>query len=37
VQAYEQGSTSSSVALLTSGDPQQILNRSSILLELSSA
>jgi peptidoglycan DL-endopeptidase CwlO len=36
-QAYEQGSLNSSMALLTSGDPQQILNQSSILLELSSA
>src|SRR5262249_32006141 len=35
-QAYMQGSTNSSVALLTSGNPQQILNQSSILLELSS-
>jgi cell wall-associated NlpC family hydrolase/outer membrane murein-binding lipoprotein Lpp len=36
-QAYEQGSLNSSMALLTSGNPQQILNQSSILLELSSA
>jgi cell wall-associated NlpC family hydrolase len=36
-QAYEQGSLNSSMALLTSGKPQQILNQSSILLELSSA
>jgi len=34
--AYEQGSLSSSAALLTSGNPQQILNQSSILVELSS-
>ncbi len=34
--AYENGSLSSSAALLTSGNPQQILNQSSILLELSS-
>ncbi len=36
-QAYEQGSMNSSIALLTSGKPQQILDQSSILLELSSA
>jgi peptidoglycan DL-endopeptidase CwlO len=36
-QAYEQGSLNSSMALLTSGNPQRILNQSSILLELSSA
>jgi cell wall-associated NlpC family hydrolase len=36
-QAYEQGSVNSSVSLLTTGNPQQILNQSSILLELSSA
>jgi peptidoglycan DL-endopeptidase CwlO len=36
-QAYEQGSMNSSMALLTSGNPQQILDQSSILLELSSA
>jgi septal ring factor EnvC (AmiA/AmiB activator) len=36
-QAYEQGSLNSSIALLTSGKPQQILNQSSMLLELSSA
>jgi cell wall-associated NlpC family hydrolase len=36
-QAYETGSLNSSMALLTSGNPQQILNQSSILLELSSA
>jgi peptidoglycan DL-endopeptidase CwlO len=36
-QAYEQGtSLNSSVAMLTSGNAQQILNQSSILLELSS-
>jgi peptidoglycan DL-endopeptidase CwlO len=35
-QAYMQGSMNSTVALLTSGKPQQILNQSSILLELSS-
>jgi len=34
-QAYEQGNINSSVALLTSGNPQQILNQSSILTELS--
>lgn len=36
-QAYEQGSLNSSIALLTSGKPQQILDQSSMLLELSSA
>ena len=36
-QAYEQGNLNSSIALLTSGKPQQILDQSSILLELSSA
>jgi peptidoglycan DL-endopeptidase CwlO len=36
-QAYEQGSLNSSIALLTSGRPQQILDQSSMLLELSSA
>jgi cell wall-associated NlpC family hydrolase len=36
-QAYEQGTLNSSVALLTSGNPQRILNQSSILLELSAA
>jgi cell wall-associated NlpC family hydrolase len=35
-QAYEQGSLNSTVAMLTSGNAQQILNQSSILLELSS-
>jgi cell wall-associated NlpC family hydrolase len=33
--AYEEGNMTSPAALLTSGDPQQILNQSSILLELS--
>jgi peptidoglycan DL-endopeptidase CwlO len=37
VTDYEDGNLSSSVALLTSGNPQQILNQSSILLELSSS
>jgi peptidoglycan DL-endopeptidase CwlO len=36
-QDYEDGSLNSSIALLTSGRPQQILDQSSILLELSSA
>jgi cell wall-associated NlpC family hydrolase len=36
-QAYEQGSLNTSIALLTSGRPQQILDQSSMLLELSSA
>jgi cell wall-associated NlpC family hydrolase len=36
-QAYEQGTMNTSMALLTSGNPQQILDQSSILLELSSA
>ncbi len=35
--AYEQGGADSPVALLTSGSPQQVLNQSSILTELSSA
>jgi peptidoglycan DL-endopeptidase CwlO len=35
-QAYEQGSLNSSVTMLTSNDAQEILNQSSILLELSS-
>jgi cell wall-associated NlpC family hydrolase len=35
--AYEQGSINSPEALLTSNDPQQILNQSSILLELSAS
>lgn len=34
--AYEQGGADSPVALLTSGSPQQVLNQSSILTELSS-
>jgi cell wall-associated NlpC family hydrolase len=37
VTQYESGNLNSSVALLTSGKPQQILNQSSILLELSAA
>jgi peptidoglycan DL-endopeptidase CwlO len=37
VTAYEDGNLSSSVALLTSGNPQQILDQSSILLELSAS
>jgi len=37
VTAYEDGNLNSSIALLTSGKPQQILNQSSILLELSAA
>jgi peptidoglycan DL-endopeptidase CwlO len=36
-EAYEQGSLSSPEVLLTSNDPQQILNQASILLELSSS
>ena len=35
-QEYEQGSVNSSIALVTSGNPQEILDQSSILLELSS-
>jgi peptidoglycan DL-endopeptidase CwlO len=35
-QEYEQGNLNSSVVMLTSGNPQQILDQSSILLELSS-
>jgi len=35
VTAYEDGNLNSSMALLTSSNPQQILNQSSILLELS--
>lgn len=35
VTEYEDGNINSSIALLTSGNPQQILNQSSILLELS--
>src|SRR5258708_21501249 len=34
VAAYEDGNLNSSLALLTSGNPQQMLNQSSILLEL---
>jgi peptidoglycan DL-endopeptidase CwlO len=34
--AYEDGNLSSPAVLLTSGNPQQVLNQSSILLELSS-
>jgi cell wall-associated NlpC family hydrolase len=37
VTAYEDGNLNSSVALLTSGKPQQILDQSSILLELSAS
>lgn len=37
VTAYEDGNINSSLALLTSGKPQQILNQSSILLELSAS
>ena len=37
VTAYEDGNLNSSIALLTSGKPQQILDQSSILLELSYA
>jgi cell wall-associated NlpC family hydrolase len=36
-QAYMQGQVNSSIELLTNGKPQQILDESSILLELSSA
>lgn len=35
--AYEDGNFNSSLALLSSGNPQQILNRSSILQELSAS
>jgi cell wall-associated NlpC family hydrolase len=35
VTAYEDGNVTSTITLLTSGNPQQILNQSSILLELS--
>lgn len=35
VTDYEDGNLNSSIALLTSGNPQEILNQSSILLELS--
>jgi peptidoglycan DL-endopeptidase CwlO len=37
VSDYESGNLNSSLAMLTSGNAQQILNRSSILLELSNA
>ena len=37
INAYETGNVSSSVTLLTSGDPQQILDQSSILQELSNS
>jgi peptidoglycan DL-endopeptidase CwlO len=37
VTAYEEGNINSSMALLTSGDPQNILNQSSILQELSAS
>jgi cell wall-associated NlpC family hydrolase len=37
ITAYEDGNLNSSIALLTSGNPQQILNQSSILLELSAS
>ncbi len=37
VTAYEDGNLNSSITLLTSGKPQQILNQSSILLELSAS
>jgi peptidoglycan DL-endopeptidase CwlO len=37
ITVYEDGNLNSSIALLTSGNPQQILNQSSILLELSSS
>jgi cell wall-associated NlpC family hydrolase len=37
VNDYEYGNMSSSVSLLTSGDPQEILNQSSILEELSAS
>jgi cell wall-associated NlpC family hydrolase len=36
-QTYMQGSLNSSIELLTSGDPQQVLNQSSILTELSAS
>jgi peptidoglycan DL-endopeptidase CwlO len=36
-QAYEEGTLDSPEVLLTTNDPQQILNQSSILLELSSS
>ncbi len=34
ITAYEDGGVNTPIALLTSGNPQQILNKSSILLEL---
>jgi peptidoglycan DL-endopeptidase CwlO len=37
IAAYEDGNLTTSVALLTSGKPQQILDQSSILLELSAS
>lgn len=37
ITAYEDGNFNSSLALLSSGTPQQILNRSSILQELSAS
>lgn len=37
ITAYEDGNFNSSLALLSSGNPQQILNRSSILQELSTS
>ena len=37
IAAYEDGNFNSSLALLSSGSPQQILNRSSILQQLSAA
>lgn len=37
ITAYEDGNLNSSLALLSSGNPQQILNRSSMLQELSSS
>lgn len=37
INAYETGNINSSMTLLTAGDPQQILNRSSLLEELSAS
>lgn len=37
VTRYEDGNLNSSIALLASGNPQQVLNQSSILLELSAS
>jgi peptidoglycan DL-endopeptidase CwlO len=37
ITAYEDGNVTSSLALLTSGNPQEILDESSILLELSAS